>query len=206
MLQMLLSWYLWMWAFVTEENSNWKASLQYDEKILKLQALKDFKPERSKVNTSGLLRTRIFNPTFGGCSEMVSVSTSFWLSLHMLCPRNTVSNLASSTSATMSLCLHWLHHSSILWFFPPSWQMLRFPLPEIRRWGEWRVMGWVKSKDGVCDDKGSRTGKCGEKRRRGGSWGIGNACKTQIGCVIEPPALARQSSKQHYFCLVTINQ
>lgn len=90
--------------------------------------------------------------------------------------------------------------------FPPSCQIFRFPLPEIRRWGEWRVMGWVKSKDGVCGDKGSRTGKCGEKCRRGGSWDIGNACKTQMLCVTEPPAFPRQSSKHHYFCLVTINQ
>lgn len=48
-----------------------------------------------------------------------------WLSLHMLCHWNTVSNFASLTSAAgvrgfaaVGSCLHWLHHGSFLWFFP----------------------------------------------------------------------------------------
>lgn len=136
-----------------------------------------------------------------------------WFSLHMLCHWNTVCNFASLPGL-----LEW--EGLPLWAcvytgctvahfcgpFSTSCQILRFPLPEIGRWGEWRVMGWVKSKDGVCDDKGSRTGKCGGKWRRGKSWDFENAYKTQVLCVTEPPALPRQSSKQHYFCLVTINQ
>lgn len=178
---------------------------------LKSQTLNhDLKSWGSTGNTTGVLRTRIFNPAFDGCPAMVSVSPSC------------LAFPATGTQCPMLLLLPVLMEQEGLpmWArvytgctmahfcgsFPPSCQIFRFPLPEIRRWGEWRVMGWVKSKDGVCDDKGSRTGKCGEKCRRGGSWDFGNASKTQMLCVIEPPALPRQSSKHHYFCLVTINQ
>lgn len=181
---------------------------------LKLQTLNDLKPWGSKGNTSGLFRTRIFNPTCGECPAVVSVSP--------ICLAFPATCSATGTGRPTLLLLPVLldQEGLPLWAcvytgctiahfcgsFPPSCQILRFILPEIRRRGEWRVMGWVKSKNGVRDDKGSITGKCGEKWRWGGSWDIRNACKTQKLCVIKPPALPRQSSKQHYFCLVTINQ
>lgn len=113
-------------------------------RTLKLQTLNDLKPRGSKGNTSGLLRTRIFNPTFGGCPAVVSISLSCLAFPARVLPLEHSVQLGFSYegwwSERVCHCAAYVYTGCTIGHFrgsfPPSCQILRFPLPEIKRWGE----------------------------------------------------------------------